>query len=814
MRLASYQNHNFIAMLENYFKVAVRTILKHKFYSLLNIAGLAFGLAACFLIGLYIYDEVSYDRFHKDSENIYCVALHGKLGGQEIETASSCSPLAETMVAGIPGVEQATRINNWNNVVVKYEEKAFTETDALLADSNFFEFFTFELLEGDPKTALKEPQTLVMTEETAKKYFGNQPALGKIVTVGNDNKAFKVTGIASKAPSNSQIQYDILLSASSDENMKAEFWTNNSLYTYYRKNPNTKVSDVDDKLRDLTVEKVGPELEKFMGINFKEFEKQGGIYAYYSYPMESLHLYQAHLADSLGTRGDIKNVYIMAAVGIFILLIACINFMNLSTARSASRAKEVGLRKTLGSVRSKLIFQFLSESFVYTLVGTLVAIVAVYALIPAFNLLTGKELTFSLMFSPVVAGSIIGIFLMVALLAGSYPAFYLTSFNPVDVLKGKVKAGMKSKGIRSSLVVVQFTISIALIISTMVVYNQLRYLQEKNIGLDKQNVLVLRNTSRLANNRDAFREALNNQAGIVKASYTNNVFPGVNNTSVFRTAGTTQDHILGTYFADYQHLDVLKIELLQGRFFSKDFPSDSTACVINEAAVKELGWTDPLNEKLKNFNADTPYDMNVIGVVKDFNFESFKSKVRPLIIQLANRSNNLLIRYEGNPKDAVASVEQLWKKNAANEPFEYTFLDENFDRLFREEQRLGQVFSVMTGIAIFVACLGLLGLASFTAEQRTKEIGIRKVMGASVSSVSTLLSKEFMILVGIAFVVASALAWYAMDSWLGTFAYRIELGPVVFILSGLIAAVIAWLTVSFHFIKAARSNPSDALRYE
>ena len=372
---------------------------------------------------------------------------------------------------------------------------------------------------------------------------------------------------------------------------------------------------------------------------------------------------------------------------------------------------------------------------------------------------------------------------------------------------------MKSKGVRSALVVVQFTISITLIISTMIVYNQLGYLQEKNIGLDKQNVLILRNTRRLANNMDAFKESLNNQNGI-KASYTNNVFPGVSNTTVFRTAGTDQDRILGTYFADYDHLNVLKIELAEGRFFSKDFLSDSTACLVNEAAVKELGWTDPLNQKLVNYNGDKPYDMQVIGLVKDFNFESFKSKVRPLVIQLTKKANNMLIRYEGPAKDAVAKVEEEWKKTAANEPFEYAFLDQNFDELFREEQRLSQLFTVMTGIAIFVACLGLLGLASFTAEQRTKEIGIRKVMGASVSSVSTLLSKEFMILVGISFVVAAGLAWYAMDNWLSTFAYRIELGIGVFLIGGVLAAGIAWLTVSFHFIKAARSNPSDSLRYE
>jgi putative ABC transport system permease protein len=348
----------------------------------------------------------------------------------------------------------------------------------------------------------------------------------------------------------------------------------------------------------------------------------------------------------------------------------------------------------------------------------------------------------------------------------------------------------------------------------MIVYSQLNYLREKNIGLDKQNVLVIRNTSRLNNNQDAFREQLNNQTGIIKASYTNNVFPGVNNTTLFRTAGTTQDHILGTYYADYDHLEVLRMEMLSGRYFSKDFPSDSNACVINEAAVKELGWADPLNEKLTSFNGPEPVDLQVVGVVKDFNFESFKTNVRPMVIRLSAHSNNILVRYEGNSKDAAATVENIWKKNASNEPFEYTFLDENFDRLFREEQRLGKVFTAMTGIAIFVACLGLLGLASFTAEQRTKEIGIRKVMGASVTSVSALLSKEFMILVGVSFVAASALAWYAMHTWLGTFAYRIELGPTVFILGGMIASVIAWLTVSFHFIKAARSNPSDSLRYE
>jgi putative ABC transport system permease protein len=801
-------------MFENYFKVALRNILKHKFYSSLNIAGLALGLAASALIGLYIVDELGYDKFHTDHENLYAVALHGKIAGQEVYTSSSSPPIAQTMVNEIPGVESSMRIRQWYNVVVKYEDKAFTETKVLAADSNFFDFFTFRLKEGDPKLVLREANSVVMTPAAATRYFGNESPIGKIITVGNKNEPFKVTGISEPPPGNSQIQYEFIFPASSDESMKSGNWMNNGLQTFFRKNPMTTVESVDDKLTEFVKQHVAPYLEQGFGITFDDFVKNGGIYSYYVYPMSDQHLFQSELQDGLTPKSDIKYIYILAAVGMFILVIACINFMNLSTARSANRAKEVGLRKTLGSVRSKLVAQFLAESFVYVLVATLLAILATYVTLPSFNLVSGKQLAFNALLSPVMLGGIVAAFLTVSLLAGSYPAFYLTSFKPVDVLKGKVRAGMRSKGIRSGLVIVQFTISITLIITTMVVYQQLSYLQEKNIGMDKQNVLILRNTRRLGQNMDAFKESMLQQSGIVTASYTNNVFPGVNNTTVFREAGTDQDRIMGSYYADYEHLKALKIELADGRFFSRDFPSDSNACLINEAAVKELGWSDPVGRKLTNFNGDKPVDKLVIGVMKDFNFESFKSEVRPLVIDLTAQSNNILIRYEGSASQAVEKTQAVWKSMSSNEPFEYAFLDQNFDELFREEQRLGQVFTVMTGIAIFVACLGLMGLASFTAEQRTKEIGIRKVMGASVSSVSTLLSREFMILVGASFVFATGISWYAMNNWLSTFAYRVELGVAVFLMAGLMAAAIAWATVSFHFIKAARSNPAESLRYE
>lgn len=803
-------------MFQNYFKVALRNILKHKFYSALNIAGLALGLTSCFIIGLYINDELSFDKFHEGHENVYSIALHGRIGGQEIYTSNSSPPIAPTMVAGIPGVESAVRVDPWSNIVIKFEDNAFTETKVLSVDSNFFEFFSFRLLQGQPNEVLKQQHTIVMTRAMATKYFGNQDPIGKIITVGNDNEAYTVTGIAEAPPSNSSIEFDAVLSNVGDQFVhNPSGWTNNGIYTYIRKNPNTTVESVNTKLEEFVIQHVGPELEAGFGVSFDEFKKNGGIYSYYIYPAENLHLFQNELNDSIAQRSDIKYVYILGAIGAFILLIACINFMNLSTARSASRAKEVGLRKTLGSQRSRLIFQFLSESFIYTLAGTIIAIAAVYLLMPAFQLLSGKTVTFSAMLQPVMIMGIVGVFVIVSFMAGSYPAFYLTSFKPVDVLKGKMKSGMKSKGIRSGLVVVQFTLSILLIICTMIVYNQLNYLEERNIGLDKHNVMVLRNTSRLGNSREGFKQSVEGHSNITATSFTNNVFPGINNTTVFRIAGTSQDRILGTYFADWDQAKALKLEMVQGEFFTRGKIADSSVCVINEAAVKELGWEgDVLKKKITSYNGEKPHDMEVIGVVKDFNFESFKVKVRPMIIQFSKQSNNLVIRYEGAAKDAVENVRNEWKKVAPNDPFEYAFLDERFDELFREEQRLGQLALVLTGIAIFVACLGLLGLASFTAEQRTKEIGIRKVMGASVSSVSSMLSREFMILVGIAFVLASGLAWYAMDSWLSSFAYRIPMGVSAFVISGVLAAAIAWGTVSYHFIKAARSNPADSLRYE
>ena len=802
-------------MFKNYYKVAIRNIMKYKMFSAINILGMTIGITSCLMIMLYVTHELSYDNFHDDADRIFQVGLNGKLGGQDIRVANTCPPMAEALVADIPEVESSTRIAPmFGQPVVRNGEKIFSEEKVFFADSNFFEFFSYKLREGDIKEVLREPNTVVLTERIAIKYFGNENPIGGLLVIGNDNKTFKVTGLAENPPLNSHFEFNILVSAQSSDNLKSGIWLNNFLYTYLKIQPNVDVSQVETKFIPLVEKYIGPELEKFMGTTLNQMKEAGGAYGYFVTKVKDIHLYSTVQGD-LEPGGNIMYVYFFSGIGLFIIVIACINFMNLSTARSAGRAKEVGLRKALGSLRGQMVKQFMAESILYSLFAVLLALMACYLLLPYFNILAGKELAMETFRTPWFAGGLVILVLLVGTVSGSYPAFYLTSFSAVEVLKGKVRAGAKSKGVRSILVIFQFGLSIFLIIFTVVVFDQIQYMQKKNLGIDKNNVLILDNANRLGNNKEAFRNSLIAQTGIEHVSYTNNTFPGVNNTTVFKTGGSEQDHIMGVYYADYEHQNVLKFEVKEGRYFSKDFPADSTSILINEAAAKEFGFENAVGEDiLYNGNGNTFNKYRVIGVVKNFNFESFKDQVRPLAMLLTQNSNNLLIRYDGDPSAVVGNVEKLWKQNSANEPFEYTFLDENFDRLFRAEQRMGKLFSVFSSLAIFIACLGLFALAAFTSEQRTKEIGIRKSMGATVFSLTVLLSKEFTKLVVIAFIPAAVLAWYISDTWLSGFAYRVDINPLIFVLSGLVAILIAWLTVSYQSIKAAAANPVESLRYE
>ncbi len=801
-------------MLTNYFKVAIRNIVKYKFFSFINIFGMAVGITSCLLIILYISHELSYDKFHKDADRIYQVGLHGRLGGQDVHTSNTCPPMAAALISDFPAVESSTRLENDGPVVIRKGDNVFRETKVFYADSNFFDFFSFSLKEGDPKTVLVEPNTIVLTLRTAEKYFGNENPIGQVVIIGTKKTAYKVTGIANEPPTNSHFTFNALMSAASRERLKSQVWLNNFMYTYFKLKPNTTVDQVTDKFPAMTEKYVGPEIVKFTGTTLKQMRESGGEFGYNAVNIKDIHL-KPISHDAIEPAGNMMYVYFFAGIGAFILIIACINFMNLSTARSAGRAKEVGLRKALGSLRTQMIKQFLSESMLYSLVAIVLALAACYVLLPSFNLLSGKELHMDVFMQPVFIIATVAVVILVGIVSGSYPAFYLTSFSAVEVLKGKVRSGMKSKGIRSFLVVFQFFLSIFLIIFTAEVYQQIQFMQARSLGIDKNNVLMIPGTQRLGANKEAFKNALMQESSVVKASFTNNYFPGVNNTSVFKSAGSEEDHIMGQYYADYEHQDVMKFEMKEGRYFSREFPSDTTAIVINEAAATEFGFKNPLGEEIIVNDDGKFLKMRVIGVIKDFNFESLKDKVRPISIILSTSwPANLLVRYNGDSQELIKKTEALWKQYGSNEPFEYNFLDQQFDQLFRAEQRMGKVFMIFTAIAILIACLGLFALAAFTSEQRTKEIGIRKSMGATVTGLTVLLSTEFTKLVLVAFVPAAALAWYVSYTWLQGFAYRVEISPVVFLVSGVGAIIISWLTVSYQSIRAASANPVQSLRYE
>lgn len=802
-------------MIRNYFLVAMRNILKQKFYSLINILGLTAGITATLLILLYLNDELSYDRFHERIDRMYRIGIHARFSGKDVSGNWTPSPMAAALKSDIPEISDAVRLWQWGEVVIKYEEKSFTENRVFHTDSNFFRFFSFRLLKGEPKTVLTEPNSIVMTESSAKKFFGNEDPMGKMITLGNDNQAMKVTGVAADPPENSHIKFNYLISFSSNDSGKPEDWLSNSLQTYFILHPGADIGTVRKKINDLAFKYVGPQLERYIGLTLEQFNKNGGNYGYLIGAVKDIHLY-SQLAGEYEPSGNINHIYIFSAIGIFILGIASINFMNLTTARSSGRAREVGMRKTFGSFHSQLISQFLVESFIFSFIAVVLAFLLAFFLLPEFNLISGKNLSREELFNPLIIAGAAGLAVVVGLVAGSYPAFYLARFRIVEVFKGSAARGSRSGRVRGILVTVQFTISIVLIICTSIVYSQLQYTRKKDLGFDKKKAIAIRNADRLGNNRNAFKNDLAQQHGIVAISFANSTIPEVNNNTVYRKPGADEDHLVGEYFADYEHLVAMGYSLAEGRNFSKDFPSDTTAMLVNQALVREMNWDHPVGEKLIAFNGPQQQELRVVGVLKDFNYESLTHQVRPLLIRLSTGfGNDLVVRYSSpDAKEAVKLVENKWKEYSSSEPFEYNFLDENFNALYKSDVKVGKLLTIFSLLAILIACLGLFGLAAYTAEQRTREIGIRKAMGASSASIVQLLSSEFTRFIIFAFVLAVVPAWYLISKWLENFAFRVNISYMIFILSGLSALVIALLTVSYQSIKAARINPAETLRYE
>ncbi|TFF39684.1 ABC transporter permease [Mucilaginibacter psychrotolerans] len=809
-------------MFRNYIKTAFRSLLKNKGFTAINILGLALGLGACLLIVFYVADELSYDRYNTKSERIFRVNADLKLGENRKDYAVVMPPLAKTIVAEFPYVEDAVRLKNAYTMHVKKGDLNMIENKVAFADPSLFNVFTLPMINGDAKTALAEPNSVVLTESTAKRYFDKTDVVGKTMVI-NDNQNFKVTGVIKDVPQNSHFNFDFFLSMSTWADSRSNAWLRNDYSTYVLLKDATDAKKLAGSLDGFLLKMSGDQMKSEIGMSYADFEKSGSYFRLNLTSLTDIHLKSKRIGE-LGVNGTVQYVYIFSAIAIFILLIACINFMNLSTARSSNRAREVGVRKVLGSPRKYLIAQFLSESIMITFFATVIALVAAIAVLPLFNQLAGKDIaiTTATLFWLIPVSVLI--VLVVGSLAGSYPAFFLSAFQPIDVLKGKLSAGFKGGGLRSFLVVFQFGISVFLIIGTLVIKNQLNYIQTINLGFDRNQVLVIQNAYELNQSTKTFKEELKQLPGVTSATMTGFLPVSVNRRSTsiyFKDATLDQKKSIfpQSWEVDADWIPTLGMKMVEGRNFSKDRLSDSGAVIINEAAAEFLGYKNAFGQTLYNslggkVELTNTKKYEVIGVMKDFHFSSLHEKIEPVIIRLAE--NNGAVSLRVNTKDLPALMSQIKSKWATFSPVQmnFSFMDQDFDASYRSEQQVGTIFIIFTTLAIIIACLGLFGLAAYAAEQRTKEIGIRKVLGADVSAIVAMLSKDFVKLVAISIVVASPLAWYCMNLWLQDFVYRIEVQWWVVAVAGLSAIVIAVATVSFQSLKAALANPVDSLKNE
>ena len=814
-------------MIRNYIKITLRNIIKDKFYSVINILGLSIGITACILILLYVSDELSFDKFHTDSERIYRVVAKARLSDEVIEFVGTPAPMANEFKNAIPEVEASTRLVPLG-MVFNQDGNFYKEDHLMYADSTFFDVFNYSLTQGERKGSLKEPNSLIMSEEMAIKYFGSEALengniLGSSI-IANGN-LYEVTGIIGDIPTNTHLRFDMLVSMSSYKDALSTNWLNMHYFSYVKLKPGVTVSDIEDKVSDIVIEYAAPQASAFLHIPKEAFEGReaaNGTFKFVFQPISWIHL-NSHMRGEIGQSGNMSYIYIFSAIAAFIIILACINFMNLATARSARRALEVGVRKTLGSSSGKLVKQFMLESFFFTIIAMIISLGLVEAFRIPFGNIAGKKISFNVFENPQITLVILGLTIVIGLLAGSYPAFYLTKFKPVEVMKGAVINRKNSSWFRNSLVVFQFVISIGLIISTSLVYKQMHHISNMNLGYNRENVVIVPNAWALGNKMKSYKQELLRHPDIINGSFTYCIPSKAFNSTVTKAEGNLEvDHQIFTNRCDYDFIETMGMEIVAGRNYSRDMASDSTAVIVNESAVKMFGWSDndpsqALGKFVEMMHGKLGNRMryNVIGVVKDFNFETLKSEVRPMAIFLFERAHYLTFKLKSNDLPLTLSkMEKSWQNITLDAPFEYFFLDQSFNELYQSEQKLGQIFSIFTSMAISIACLGLFGLAAFTAEQRTKEIGIRKVMGASSVYLVAMLNKQFVKLVAIALIISTPLSWYFMRSWLSNFAYKTEIGIWPFIMAAVLAFVITILTVGYQSFKAAHANPVNSLKSE
>ncbi|MDB5089604.1 MAG: cell division protein FtsX [Mucilaginibacter sp.] len=809
-------------MIKNYIKTAYRTLLKNKGFTVLNVLGLSLGLASCLLIIFYVVDELSYDRYNTKADRISRVNEDLKLGENNVLYAVCMPPLAQALKNDFPYVEDAVRLKNGGSRHVKKGGVNILENKTVFADPSLFNVFTLPMINGSPATALTEPNSVVLTETTAKKYFNSTNVIGKTLTF-DDNIFYKVSGVIRDIPRQSHFDFDFFISMSTLPDSRSTEWLRSDYNTYVLFKNAGDHKKLEAALPAFLNKYSGEQMQAQLKMSMAAFEKGGSFFRLNLTPLTDIHL-KSNRTGELGPNGTTQYVYIFSAIALFILLIACVNFMNLSTARSANRAREVGVRKVLGSLRKHLIAQFLIESILVAFAATVIALTAAIALLPAFNQLSGKDIIVNSQTMVWLIPALLLIVLVVGALAGSYPAFYLSAFQPIAVLKGKLSAGFKGSGLRSFLVVLQFSISIFLIVGTLVIYNQLNYIQTKNLGYNRNEVLIVQNTFELGNRANVFKKEIKQLPGVVNATMTG-FLPTSNwkNTAIFfKDAAFDQKKALfpQTWEVDEDYIKTLDMKMAVGRSFSSQMLTDSSGIIINESAAKFLGLKDPLNKPLYRSNGgkqdiSNSKEYHIIGVVKDFNFSSLRDVISPMVLVLANNPGALSVRVNTKNLPVVLSqIKDKWKGLTPNIQIDFSFMDQDFDASYRAEQRVGTIFIVFTALAIIIACLGLFGLAAYAAEQRTKEIGIRKILGASIAAIAGMLSFDFLKLVLIAILISLPVGWFLMNKWLQEFAYRVNIQWWVLVLAGFTSIFIALITIGFQSIKAALSNPVNSLRSE
>ena len=826
LRTAIFSNLNPFFMLRHHILVSLRGFQRNTSTFLINTFSLTLGVTCCLLIGLYIYDELSYDQQHPQIDNLYRVALDINLNDWNKKVTALPPILAPKLVEEIPEIKQAARLNpyfsNAGTNLLRKENEAINhfEEKFVYVDPSFFELFHLPLIFGNAKKMLNEPYQMVITKRIADKYFPGENPVGKTLMLNNStDETFTVTGVTENIPTQSHFDYNFFMSMSSlkdsEENTN---WLFNNYFAYVLMEDGTNLAAIRDKLSAFSARNFGPQFKAQQNIDLEAIAAQGQYYRVDLQPVKDIHLYSADAYPQLKPTGDIANVRLFLIISLFIFLIAVVNFINLSTARSTSRAHEVGVRKVLGSTQQHLVKQFLCESVLISLAAFIAGTLLAHFLIPMFNELSGKHLTipftnisFLLLFS--------GIAFLTGILAGLYPSFYLSALEPIKIFKGKIKRTSGGGRLRGGLVVVQFTISIALIIGTFVVYQQMAFIQDKKIGFEKEQVLLIQDTYTLDDQVHSFKDALEGLPEVQTATLTSYLplAGGRRNSISFYPEGknTVDDQVLlQRWSIDTDYIETLGMTIIEGRNFKENLRSDSLNVILNETAIKELGFSsDPIGQKISSPYSN--YDYTIIGVVKDFNYESLKGKVSPLGLFLGLSNSVLSIKTSTvEMGDLITKAESTWKFFAPNQPFRYDFLDDRFAGMYTVERRIGQLFLIFSVVAIFIACLGLLALVSFMTEQRIKEIGIRKVLGASVFNIVKMLSTDFTKMVLVAIVLAFPLSYWAAHQWLDNFAYHTDIQIWIFIGAGVLALLVAWLTVGLRSLKAALSNPVDSLKVE